>query len=121
MLSMYDLPTGRISERVFSRYSRRAQTYLKTWDDRFRWQRTILALLPDDEQQELEEWAQQNGPTNKDRTMLILIVFFRAALNGEDLRHSKAGPRLQVFLNKLQDKRTARGTMLPKKAQEIVT
>lgn len=115
--SMFDLPTGRISQSRFERLQRRVRNHFAKWQDRIRWQGIILALLPEEEQAELTAWASSCSYTEKDRAMLILVVFFNAALPREKLRHGKACTELQLLFNRIQDEKTARGIFLRKNEQ----
>lgn len=115
MNDMFDLPTGRLDPDTFNLVSRCVKQHLTDWPERFRWSRIILNCLPGDEQDEIRAWTSRLAVSLNDEAMLILILFFNAALRSVRYRTGHSRSCLIDTLNRVQSAKTARGTMLPLK------
>lgn len=114
MSDMYDLPTGRIEPLLFNRLARCVKRYFTTWDERRQWSRIILCTFPESEQIEIREWAKKKAVSDMDEVMLVLIMFFNAALREFDYRKGVSEIALHSMMARIQSDRSARGTLLPR-------
>lgn len=115
MSDMYDLPTGTISIELFNAISRTVKRHFPTWEERFQWKLFVLDALPISEQEEILVWARSKAVSINDEAMLVLIVFFHAALREYDYRKGMSDTAIRSLYAKLHATRTARGSILPEK------
>lgn len=112
-----DFPTGLISPQRLCEISRRAKTRFKGHQEFRGAAKLIIAGFPEDERQELMNWAEKKcgGEYNRDYAYWIVFALYNAALPERIKRKTPSFNLCASLMAHIWALGTMRGTLLPER------